>query len=77
MKTISLGDMLTDDQILRAITLAHTNSGTALHTALRDEIVVPNLPEIDQRLGQKNDPDYLAYAIEYVLERVADARGVG
>lgn len=34
---------------------------------LCDEIIAPALPAIDERLGQQNDPRYLAYAVAYVL----------
>lgn len=61
MKTIRITDMLTEEQIEQCV---------ALHPSrerIRDEVVKPNMAEIDRKLGQENDPDYLSYAIVYVI----------
>ena len=34
---------------------------------IRDEIIKPNIDRINKALGQENDPDYLAYAVEYSM----------
>jgi hypothetical protein len=61
VKMIRLGDMLTDEQVQRCAALYPNRE------RIRDEVVKPNMAEIDRKLGQENDPDYLSYAIVYVL----------
>jgi hypothetical protein len=62
MKTITLTDFLTEKQIRRAIELKDRKK-------VRDELIIPNMTRINEKLGQENDPDYLSFAIEYVLTR--------
>lgn len=69
MKTIRLGDMLTDEQVQQCAALYPDRE------RIRDEVVKPNMVEIDRKLGQENDPDYLSYAIVYVLGE-AQRRGM-
>lgn len=57
---ITLHDFLTDAEINRCVELKDRK-------AVRDQIILPNMARIDAKLGQKNDPDYLSYAIEYVM----------
>lgn len=59
--TIRITDMLTDEQVQQCIALYPNRE------RIRDEVVKPNMAEIDRKLGQENDPDYLSYAIMYVL----------
>ena len=66
VRTIRLGDMLTDEQVQRCCALYPSRE------RIRDEIVKPNMADIDRRLGQENDADYLSYAIVYVLREVID-----
>jgi hypothetical protein len=61
IKSVNLGDFLTDDQITRCIELypdAHR---------ICSEVIEPNMAEIDRKLGQKNDPMYLSYATCHVI----------
>lgn len=37
-----------------------------LHSKLV-QAITPMMPKIDERLGQENDPNYLAYMVEYLL----------
>jgi len=69
MKTVTLGEMLTDAQLVQCRALFPD------HDRIREEVVVPNLAAIDEQLGQENDPNHLAYLIVYAIARVdADAR---
>lgn len=61
MKTVKLGDMLTDAQLARCRVLYPDRK------RIRDEVIAPNMEAINRRLGQENDADYLSYAIVYVL----------
>lgn len=69
-KTFNFGQLLTDDELERAeaIYLEHANS-IALHQMLREAVIDPAMPRIDERLGQSNDPDFMAYALEYALHQ--------
>lgn len=66
MPQVTISDAFTDAQIGAAILLMQ-NDPDHFHARCRDEIVKPALAEINQRLGQDNDPDWLAYSLEYAL----------
>ena len=36
---------------------------------IRDQFVIPSMKKINDKTGQENDPDYISYAIEYILNR--------
>jgi len=61
VKTVKLGDMLTDAQLDRCRVLYPDRA------RIRDEVIRPNMKTINRRLGQENDADYLSYAIVHVL----------
>lgn len=69
LRRVQLSDFLTATQITAA---------SKLSTAKRicEQVIVPNLAEINRKLGQENDPMYLAYMCEYVLMIVAKGRHV-
>lgn len=60
VKKVSLRDFLTKEEIQEA---------KGLKTAKRicETITKPNITRINKALGQKNDPLYMAYMIEYAL----------
>ena len=62
MKTVTLGDMLTLTQLERCRALYPDR------VRIRDEVIKPNMTEIDRKLGQENDPDYLSYVIVYAFD---------
>jgi hypothetical protein len=63
MKTVKLGDFLTDAQIEQCRALYPDRA------RIRDEVIQPNMEAINLKLGQENDADYLAYAIVYTIDR--------
>jgi hypothetical protein len=75
MKNATLKDFLTDAQIAECIKIyersrgrgdpEHGFRGPAL--SICEEIIKPNLKAINEKLGQENDPRYLAYVVEYAL----------
>jgi hypothetical protein len=67
-KSFSLGEMLTDAEIQRAINIWQ-DGGPRVARRLCDEVVRPALVEINRKTGQENDPMYLAYMLEYVFEQ--------
>jgi hypothetical protein len=62
-KTMTLPDFLTPNEINLAVTLKD-------RVLVRDEIIKPNMERINTSLGQENDADYLAYAVEYVMNQM-------
>ena len=69
MKTVTIRDFLTAEETDRAVEL-YTYHKPAFHNRCRDEIIKPVIDRINADLGQENDPNYLAYAIEAVLSRI-------
>jgi len=67
MKSITLTDFLTSDQIKQAETIF--NSSISPSRDICEKVIKPNIEEINRKLGQENDPSYLAYACEYVLSK--------
>ena len=67
MKTVKLGDMLTDAQLERCRVLYPDRK------RIRDEVIRPDMAEINRRLGQENDPDYLSFAIVHAIRASGSA----
>lgn len=67
MKTMKLPDFLTYEQIEACVKIFNENSYVASVRKICEEIIEPNIKEINAKLGQENHPKYLAYAIMYVL----------
>lgn len=59
---VMLGQFLTATQLRLAQKLFPNRE------AIRDQIILPNLAEINTKLGQENDPDYLSYLVEYAIQ---------
>jgi hypothetical protein len=60
MRNITLKDFLTDREILRAMELKTAKE-------ICEHVIKPSIERINRTLGQKNDPMYLAYAVEYAI----------
>ena len=60
MKTVSLTDFLTTEQIEKARKLKSAAKIAA-------QVIEPNIKEINQKLGQENDAKYLGYLCEYIF----------
>jgi len=63
MRSTTISSFLTTDEI---------HACQKLQTAKKicEAIIQPNIQRINQKLGQENDPMYLAYAVEYTLSAV-------
>lgn len=70
-RTVTIADFLTNEQITAAAKLFDRlkNTGTShlFAEACADEVIRPNMAEINRKLGEVNDPKYLAYAVEHVM----------
>lgn len=73
MKTITLPDFLTEEQIAEAIRLYEKHGDRAV-AQIRAQVIEPNMAAIDAKLGQENDARYLAYVVVYALSQ-ASRRG--
>lgn len=63
MKTVSLTDFLTTEQIKQARKLKSAAKIAA-------QVIEPNIKEINKKLGQENDSLYLGYACEHVFNEI-------
>ena len=65
-KMVTIGDFLTWAQVRKCEKLKTVK-------AICKEVIVPNIETINRKLGQKNDPMYLAYMVEFAIS-VAEKR---
>jgi hypothetical protein len=75
-KHITLQDFLTDEEIEYAAKLYERREATGFAQVVCEQIIRPNMERINKALGQANDPMYLAYAIEYVMNEAEKQRKV-
>lgn len=73
-KTVTLTDFLTEEEINRAVHLYNTDRANFHENCLK-EIIKPNMARINTSLGQENDADYMAYAVEFVVGNYAPTLG--
>ncbi len=66
---VSLSDFLTDSQIAAAVKIAQDYAAdpTKMVNKLEKDIMIPNIEQIDRKLGQKNNPRFMAYMAAYVF----------
>lgn len=65
MNHVTLKDFLTDREIRLAQELKEARK-------ICEQIIKPSINRINKSLGQKNDPMYLAYMIEYIISLSKD-----
>lgn len=68
-KTATLPEFLTEEQIAEADRLFEALGHRAV-AEICARVIEPNLAAINAKLGQENDPRYLAYAVVHVLSQV-------
>lgn len=61
-KEVQLGDFLTDEQI-REMVHIFREGGRAKD--VHDKVILPNMETINRKLGQENNPMFLAYVCEH------------
>jgi hypothetical protein len=67
----SLNQFLTLDEIAQAILLHNKLEQTGgFAQAFASQVITPNLNRINKALGQENDPMYLAYMVEFILNEI-------
>jgi hypothetical protein len=67
-KTVALPQFLTAAQIYEAENLYKVHGDRAVKQ-IQAQVIEPNMAVINAKLGQENDPMYLAYAVVYVLSQ--------
>ena len=69
-KQDKITDFLTQKQIDECLKYYHEFKGTksagTFAKIICEKIIKPNILSINNKLGQKNDPMYLAYMVEYL-----------
>lgn len=69
-KMITLQDFLNEDQINICCDHYKKLKGTGKFAAtVAKEVIEPNIEAINKKIGQENDPKYLAYCVEYAFMR--------
>ena len=66
-RQVTLGDIFTEAEIEQAKEIYLASPPGTFRKAVVAEIVRPAMPRIDKALGQKNDPDYMGYVLEFAL----------
>jgi hypothetical protein len=74
VKTVTLPQFLTKAQIAQAVRLYETYGSTNAVAPIQAHVIEPNMAAINKKLGQENDPRYLAYTVLYVLAQVDGAK---
>jgi hypothetical protein len=70
---VSLRDMYDDQQLRKLVNVYKKHSGSSsLHKQLVTAIS-PMMPDVNRRLGQENDPGYIAYMTEYMLDKTSSS----
>lgn len=67
MREIGIHDFLTKKQVAAAQRLYNKSTPGKFAKECADKIIAPEIERINRRLGQKNDPLFLAYLCEYVF----------
>lgn len=67
-KSVTLPDILTPPQIVQAARLYKAHGMDAV-AKIQSQLIEPNMAAINAKLGQENDPRYLAYAVVYVFSQ--------
>ncbi len=60
MKTVAIGEFLSSAQIKKCIKLKKAKD-------ICEQVIKPDIEQINKKLGQENEPMYLAFLIEHVL----------
>lgn len=70
MQQLSITEVFTGDEIVAAADIWRSSRTTqAFHDRVKKGIIAEALPRINERSGQENDPAYLAYLLEYLVNR--------
>ena len=70
MRHVTLADFLTEEEIDLAAEMYAKDSSSGYADRVLKRIIQPNMARINRALGQENDPEYLAYCVEYVVSTV-------
>lgn len=71
-KHTALPEFLTKAQIVLAAKLYEEHGFANAKAQIQKHVIEPNMTVINGKLGQENDPSYLAYAVVYVLSETGN-----
>lgn len=74
MRYVKISDFLSRDQINSAFLIYQKTDSPAQEIC--NQIIKPNLKRINRRLGQENDPMYLAYCCEFAFSKLRNGQFV-
>tara|TARA_Y100000034_G_scaffold135296_1_gene206611 strand:- start:1835 stop:2050 length:216 start_codon:yes stop_codon:yes gene_type:complete len=69
MKTMTLPDFLTSQEIKEVERIWRTAGAGKVAKQICEQVIQPNMARINKALGQENDAMYLAYACEHVMNQ--------
>lgn len=76
-KSITIGELFTDAELAKARLLWKRGIRDGeLKAAIEQDIVVPDLKDIEARAGQEMDSGYVAYALVYYLMQLDECGGL-
>lgn len=65
-KQLTIPDFLTHEQIKTCINLYMEHKDKSV-IYIKQQVIAPNMAEINAKIGQENDATFLSYAVYYVL----------
>lgn len=69
MNHITLEEVLSPQQIKKALDLYMSTPDHAFAKTVCEQVTRPALAQINKATGQDNDPMYWAYALQYIFNR--------
>jgi len=75
-KTMTIDQFLTKEQIDQAHTLYRKCKRDVRSPAhmICEEIIKPNIQVMNKKLGQANEPMFLAYSVQYVFDEFVNSK---
>lgn len=73
IKTFRVADIFTPYQLQRAQVIL--SDGENVHRRILAEAIEPFMEDINAKTGQENDADYMAYALEWVVQQLPGWEG--
>lgn len=64
-------DLKAAREIIEQAEKSSSNQHLHAHDLIRDEVIKPIMGRIDKATGQKNDPDYWAYVLQWMVTQGA------
>ena len=73
-RSITLPQLLTAAQIDACAALYRSEPAHRFAKVCCDQVIRPNIAEIEERAGQSMDPMYVAYMVQYVFNQASQRK---